>query len=68
MTKKIEDNLAKIPVVNLLVKIGKKIKVPGLQGLSLYDVLEMYIIGIVRGALTTRAGGIAFSFFMAIFP
>jgi len=28
----------------------------------------MYIIGIVKGALTTRAGGIAFSFFMAVFP
>ena len=68
MTKKIEINLEKIPVVNLLVKFGKKIKIPGLEGMSLYDVLEMYIIGIVKGALTTRAGGIAFSFFMAIFP
>ena len=36
--------------------------------MSLYDVLQMYIVGIVKGALTTRAGGIAFSFFMAIFP
>ena len=48
--------------------LGKKIKIPGLHGMSLYDVLEMYVIGIVKGALTTRAGGIAFSFFMAIFP
>jgi len=68
MTKNIENSLAKIPIINLLVKFGKKIKIPGLEGLSLYDVIEMYIIGIVRGALTTRAGGIAFSFFMAIFP
>jgi len=68
MTKKIEDNLEKIPVVNWVVQIGKQIKVPGLEGMSLYDVIEMYIIGIVKGALTTRAGGIAFSFFMAIFP
>jgi len=36
--------------------------------MSLYDVLEMYIIGIVQGALTSRAGGVAFSFFMALFP
>jgi membrane protein len=28
----------------------------------------MYVIGIVEGALTTRASGIAYSFFMAIFP
>ncbi len=50
------------------MRFGKKVKIPGLEGMSLYDVLEMYIIGIVEGALTTRAGGIAFSFFMAIFP
>jgi membrane protein len=68
MTKPIEDNLEKIPVINVLVRICKKVKIPGLQGMSLYHVLEMYILGIVRGALTTRAGGIAYSFFMAIFP
>ena len=68
MSKEIEDKLEKIPVINILVRLGKKIKIPGLEGMSLYDVLEMYIIGIVEGALTTRAGGIAYSFFMAIFP
>ena len=68
MSKEIEDKLEKIPVVNILVRFGKRIKIPGLEGMSLYDVLEMYIIGIVEGALTTRAGGIAFSFFMAVFP
>ena len=68
MSKEIEHKLNKIPVLNILVKFGKKIKIPGLEGMSLYDVLEMYIIGIVEGALTTRAGGIAYSFFMAIFP
>jgi membrane protein len=68
MSKEIEDKLEKIPIINILVRFGKKVKIPGLQGMSLYDVLEMYIIGIVEGALTTRAGGIAFSFFMAIFP
>jgi membrane protein len=68
MSKEIQNNLEKIPIIRILVKIGKKIKIPGLMGMSLYDVLEMYIIGIVKGALTTRAGGIAFSFFMAVFP
>jgi|TARA_R110002050_G_scaffold226855_1_gene362529 membrane protein len=68
MSKEIEDKLEKIPIVNVLVKFGKKVKIPGLEGMSLYDLLEMYFIGIVEGALTTRAGGIAYSFFMAIFP
>ena len=68
MSERIEENLSKIPVINVLVAFAKKIKVPGLEGMSLYDVLEMYVLGIVKGALTTRAGGIAFSFFMSIFP
>lgn len=63
-----EEHLLKIPVINWFVKIFKKIKVPGLEGMSLYEVLEMYVIGIVQGALTSRAGAVAFSFFMALFP
>lgn len=68
MSAEIESKLEKIPVLNMLVRFGKQVKIPGLEGMSLYDVLEMYVKGIVEGALTTRAGGIAFSFFMAIFP
>ncbi len=68
MTKPIEDKLDKIPIVKVLVQLLKKIKLPGLEGLSLYDLLELYITGIVRGALTTRASAIAFNFFMALFP
>jgi len=65
---KTEEKLLKIPVIRTLVLVLKKIKVPYLEGMSFYDVLEMYALGIVRGALTSRAGGIAFSFFMALFP
>lgn len=68
MSKEIEKKLEKIPVLNWLIMLLKNSKLPALEGLSLYDLLEMYFIGILRGALTTRAGGIAFSFFMAIFP
>ena len=63
-----KERLIKIPVVGFLTKVADKIKVPGLKGMSLYDLLEMYVIGIVRGAVTSRAGSIAFSFFMALFP
>lgn len=68
MTKLVEDKLDKIPIINILVRFFKQIKLPGLEGLSFYDLLELYITGIVRGALTTRASAIAFSFFMALFP
>ncbi len=63
-----KQRLLNIPVLSFLIKIADKIKIPGLKGMSLYDLLEMYIIGIVRGAVTSRAGSIAFSFFMALFP
>lgn len=68
MTKPIEDKLEKIPVINVLVRFFKQIKLLGLEGLSFYDLLELYITGIVKGALTARASAIAFSFFMALFP
>ncbi len=51
-----------------LQNFGKRVKIPGLEGMSLYDLLHMYVLGIVRGALTSRAGGISYSFFMAVFP
>ena len=57
-----------IPIVDWLDKMLHKIKIPGLEGMNLYDLLEMYISGIVKGALTSRAGSIAFSFFIALFP
>lgn len=64
----LEQELKEVPVMNWFVRTGKKIPVPGLEGMTLYDLLEMYFIGIVKGALTSRAGGISFSFFMAVFP
>lgn len=45
-----------------------RIKLPKLDGLSLYDVLKLYVVGIIKGTFSTRASSIAFSFFMAIFP
>lgn len=46
----------------------KRIKIPGFGGLSFYDLLEMYIEGIVDGAFSYHASAVAFSFFMALFP
>ncbi len=62
------DSKINVPVVNWLSNMLHKIKIPGLEGMNLYDLLEMYISGIVKGALTSRAGSIAFSFFIALFP
>jgi len=36
--------------------------------ISLYQIIELYFLGIIKGTLATRASSIAFSFFMAMFP
>ncbi len=57
-----------IPLVKDFIKLIKEIKVPGLNSLSFYDLFELYVLGIINGILTVRAGSISFSFFMALFP
>lgn len=57
-----------IPVVGKLIVLSKRIKLPGLEGLTLYELLEIYIAGIIKGAFNYKAGSIAFTFFMALFP
>jgi len=68
MSAEIEQKLKKIPVLRSFVSWSKNIKLVWLSGLPLYDLLELYVIGIAEGALSNRAGAIAFSFFMALFP
>lgn len=68
MTKKVENKLKKIPVLGWVVRKSKRIILPGMEGLSLYDLWEIYSVGIVQGAFSLRANSIAFNFFMAIFP
>ena len=60
--------MIKIPIVSKIIDFLKVIKPPGFNGFSFYDLLEMYFIGIVKGTLSSRAGSISFSFFMALFP
>jgi len=68
MSLEVEEKLEKIPIVNWFVRFLKQIRLPGFEGLSVYDLIEMYVVGILRGTLSTRASAIAFSLFMALFP
>ncbi len=68
MSKPIEDKLEKIPIINIVLKIGKKIILPGFEGLSLYDLIEIYTIGILKGTFSARASAISWSFFLSLFP
>lgn len=68
MSAEIEAKIEKIPVLRNIVRPFKRVKLRFLEGMSLYELLEHYILGIAEGALTYRAAAIAFSFFMALFP
>lgn len=57
-----------LPIIKNLVNLSKKINLPGMKGFNLYDLLELYIYGIIKGTFSYRAGAIAFSFFLALFP
>jgi membrane protein len=68
MSRILEAKFEKIPVVRNLMHFTQRIKMPWLKGLSFYDLLELYIIGVAQGAIAYRAGAIAWSFFMSLFP
>ena len=64
MNKKLNS----IPIINNIVASLQALKIPGYGSFSFYDLIEIYVAGIVKGALSSRAGSISFSFFMALFP
>jgi membrane protein len=68
MTSPKESKFISFPVIKQIVLLLQKIKLPWLHGLSLYDLLDLYIVGIIEGAISYRAAAIAWSFFMALFP
>lgn len=63
-----EEKEIDIPVIRDLVRLSKKIKLPGLGEFSLYNLLDIYGTGIVKGSFSPRASSIAYSFFLALFP
>lgn len=55
--------------IERIVRVNtKRIALPLFDGLSLYDVSIFFFRGIVEGSVTNRAGSIAYSFFLALFP
>src|SRR5690554_2672191 len=67
MDKK-ETEETNIPGIRQLVRLSKRIKLPGLDGLTLYDLFDIYGTGILKGSFSPRASSIAFSFLLALFP
>jgi membrane protein len=63
-----KESIKNAPIIKQLIVLLKRIQFPSLQGSSLYDIIKLYLSGIVSGGVTHRASAIAFSFFMALFP
>ena len=55
-------------LINNFFNFLRKIKFKSLYGFSLYKLFRLYLTGLLKGSITTRAGSISFSFFMAFFP
>ena len=68
MTNVTDRSISNFPIIKQFLFLLKKIKLPWLHGLSLYELLDLYFVGIVEGAISYRAAAIAWSFFMALFP
>jgi len=58
----------RLPLISWVVAISSKLRLPGMGGVTFYDLVETYALGIVRGAFSSRASAISYSFFMALFP
>lgn len=46
----------------------KRIKIPGSDGLSLYDLSIFFFNGLMQRSITSRAAALSFTFFLALFP
>ena len=63
-----KETIKSKPIVKQIILLLQQIRFPSLKGTSLYDVIKLYVLGIISGGVTHRASAIAFSFFMALFP
>jgi len=64
----LENKLERFAIFRFCVHCLKKVVLPGFKGMTIYHLIKTYLTGIIRGTLSARAGSIAYSFFMAIFP
>ncbi|MGA9240348.1 YihY/virulence factor BrkB family protein [Robiginitalea sp.] len=68
MNDTLAEKLDRIPLVRWLVRLLKRIRLKAFEGMSMFDLIVLYVRGIIRGTLSIRASAIAFSLFMALFP
>ncbi|MGA3013585.1 MAG: YihY/virulence factor BrkB family protein [Bacteroidales bacterium] len=68
MFQKILEKFLSWKTVVFLIRLSKRIVIPGFDGIPLYDVTGFFIKGLSKGYITSRASAISFNFFLAVFP
>lgn len=60
--------LLKAPPVRALIRLTKRISLPGFEGLPVYDVVRFFLLQMRQVGINERAGAISFDFLMAVPP
>lgn len=68
IAQKIYERIFQWKIITFMIKLSKKLVLPGFDGLPLYNVTGFFVKGLYEGYITSRASAISFNFFLAIFP
>ena len=68
MVRKLIVKFLQLPVIRNIIRLSKEVRIPGFDGLPLYDVTAFFVKGLQNGWLGLRASAVAFNFILAIFP
>lgn len=68
MVRKLIVKFLKTSFVQAILRFSKEVRIPGFDGLPLYDVTAFFVKGLQEGWLSLRASAVAFNFILAIFP
>src|SRR5690606_2802180 len=54
--------------IRRFIHFARRIKIPGFQGVSLWEIIFFFIYSLQKGLIGMRAGAVAFHFFLALIP
>ncbi|MEZ4923592.1 MAG: YihY/virulence factor BrkB family protein [Crocinitomicaceae bacterium] len=54
--------------VRKFIHFARKVKIPGFQGVSLWEIIFFFLYSLRRGLIGMRAGAVAYQFFIAAIP
>ena len=66
--RKLIVKFLQLPLIRNIIRLSKEVRIPGFDGLPLYDVTAFFVKGLQEGWLGLRASAVAFNFILAIFP